>query len=187
MADPRFLNPVTVLADIGGVSIDVTTRVGEVYNNIITQNPIETGSPTTDHVINEPPRVTLEGGFSDMRISKLVGPVVTQEATRGRAKTEFDKLLDLYTQRKPFLLMDGFHLFKDMQFKTLTLEKDRPGFSIFFTAEIWNIVVVGIDESAKSIQSKEDSRNRLKVSAQGVLPVGGVPSKTSILPPGVLL
>jgi len=189
MPDLRFLNPITVLADIGGISIDVTNRIGEDYEHIITENPIEDGSPSTDHITNLRPKIAIEGGFSDLKISNLIGPAVTQEAIKGRAKLEFDKLLELFVSRTFFTVMDGFHLFKDMQFKNLKLIKDKEGFSVHFQAEIWNVRKIVLDEVSAGVQtisSIEDSSNRLKVVPQLLLGVGAISVSESLESLGVL-
>ena len=187
MVDVRFINPLTILSSIGGISIDVSNRVGENYDSIITQNPIEDGSPTTDHITSLPPRITIEGGFSDVRITNLAGPSVTQQAIRGLAKTQFDRLLELKLTRQTFNVVDGFHLFKDMQFKSLQLQKDRPGFSIFFTAELWNIVKVVIDSNLAELANEDDYFNRLRVAPQLELSVGAITVNPSLQAIGVLL
>jgi len=184
--DFRFINPITVLSDIGGYSVDVTTGVVENYEHIITQNPIEDGSPTTDHITNLPPKISISGGFSDLRISKLAGPALTQDATKGLAKENFDKLLQLYAERKTFDLMNGFHLFKDCQFKSLRLRKDREGFSIFFDAEIWVIIKVLLDSAFDIEFSAADALNRKKMNVQLLQQVGTVSTENSLVSIGVL-
>lgn len=187
MTDIRFLNPITILADIGGISIDITQRINENYDNIITQNPIEDGSPTTDHIVNLPPRLTIEGGFSDIRMTNLVGPALNPLlARKGLAKEQFDRLLELSITRQTFNVMDGFHLFKNMQFKNIQLQKDRPGFSIFFTAELWSILKVRINPDRRDISGLADSLDRLKVVPQLVLNVGTVSTTSSLQSIGVL-
>ncbi len=188
MADARFLNPLTILSKVGGIAIDITQRVNENYEHIITQNPVEDGSPTTDHVTNLPPKITIQGGFSDLSITNLVGPAFDlTKAIKGRAKTEFDRLLDLFAERETFEVMDGFHLFKDMQFKSLQLMKEREGFSIFFQAEIWNIRKISTATNPRAnITSIIDSLNRLEVTPQLMLSVGAVTTKDSLQSIGVL-
>ena len=187
MTDIRFLDPITVLADVGGVSIDITQRVNENYENIITQNPIEDGSPTTDHIINLPPKITIEGGFSDIRMTNLVGAALNPTfARKGLAKEQFDRLLELSISRQTFDVMDGFHLFKDMQFKSIQLQKDRPGFSIFFTAELWSILKVNIDSTVTEAIDEVNAFDRLKVVPQLLRNVGTVSTSASLQSIGVL-
>lgn len=184
MSDPGFLDPITVLSDIGGISIDITKRVSEEYDTIISQNPIEDGSPSTDHATNLPVKSVLQGGFSDMRISNLLGPAITQESARGLAKTQFDKLLELKISRKTFKYMNGLHLFKDMLIKNLKYIKEKEGFSVMFEIELWNIRIIGSTEVKPSkLESTTDSLDRLKVVVQSPANIGSIaiaPDLTSL-------
>lgn len=187
MSDLRFINPITVFTDIGSISIDRLDKRTETYDNIITQNPIEDGSPTTDHITNLPPRINLSGGFSDIRIQNLIGTVLNPEnAIKGLAKTQFDKLLELYIKKDTFQVMDGLHLFKNMQFKTLREIKDREGFSVFFEAEIWNIIKVKFDTVVRPIREGTDPEDRFKTQVHPLVQIGGINSPTSLLPLGIL-
>ncbi len=188
--DLTFLNPITILSSIGGaagVSIDILTKRVENYENIITQNPIEDGSPTTDHITNLPPKITLSGGFSDLRISNLVGTVaLPSNASKGLAKTNFDKLLDLYVSRATFDVMDGLHLFKNMQFKNLKEIKDKEGFSVFFEAEIWHIIKVNLDVVSVPVETMFDALNRFVTQAQLLMQVGTITESYSLKDIGIL-
>ena len=189
MPDARFLNPITVLSTIGGISIDITQRVNENYEHIITENPIEDGSPSTDHIVNRTPKISIQGGFSDLKISNLVGPALTNQALKGSAKQDFDKLLELFVSRELFLVMDGFHLVKDMQFKNLQLLKEKEGFSVFFQAELWQVRKITLDAvtaGGRSITSIADASNRAKTAPQLLLAVGAVSIKSSLESIGVL-
>ncbi len=187
MTDARFLDPVTVLSDIGGISIDITERLAEDYTHIITENPIEDGSPTSDHITNLTPRIQIRGGFSDFRISSLVGPAVTQDALKGRAKTEFDRLLDLFLSLDTFRVMDGLHLFKDMQFKNLTVLKEEEEFSVYFEADIWQIRKIYTDRVGRArIISEEDARSRFIAAPQLLSTIGAVSTQDSLSSIGIL-
>ncbi|MCK5601205.1 hypothetical protein KAR91_05030, partial [Candidatus Pacearchaeota archaeon] len=147
MADIRFLTPITILSNVGGINIDITRKRGEVYENIITQNPVENGSPTSDHIVNLPVKVTMEGGFTDTPTTSLVGPALSNLSLKGRSKDLFDQLLKLNVTKETFDIMDGLHLFKDMFFKNITETKEREGFFVNFTMELWRIIKIKIDKS----------------------------------------
>jgi|GEM_PF-3196486 len=190
MPDPRFLNPITILADIGGISIDVTDRLEEDYDSIVTENPIEDGSPTTDHITNLPVRINLEGGFSDLVITNLVGPALTQEALKGRAKLQFDRLLQLKLKRETFYVMDGYHLIKDMVIKRLRLLKDKEGFYLNFAVELIQIQKVKVDNAVSApngvVTELLDAYDRTKMSTQVLLSVGAISTTESLESVGIL-
>lgn len=184
MPDPTFLNPISVLSEIGGISIDVTEKVTENYPNIVTQNPIENGSPTTDHIVNLPPRIQIQGGFSDIKITNLVGTIgqigIDNLSLRNRAKNQIDKLLELNAKKTLFRVMDGLHLFTDMFFNNLQILKDQEGFSIFFQADIQGVRIVDLSTSGRKITAAEITE-RAVVANTTLLTVGATVERTGLL------
>lgn len=198
MADPTFLNPISVLTqfDVGGrtlggsgISIDITQKVTENYPKIITTNPIENGSPTTDHIVNLPPRLQIQGGFSDLKLTNLTGTTINSLAgdlsVRNRAKNQFDRLLELSISNELFTIMDGFHLFKNMQFSNLQLLKEREGFSVFFQADIQGIQIINLSVINKSILPT-DALIRSVVANTTLLTVGSTVERDALASIGVL-
>jgi len=197
MADFSFLNPISILTqfDLGaggfsGISIDITQKVTENYPKIITQNPIEDGTDTTDHITNLPPRIQIQGGFSDIKVTNLTGTTINglagDPSIRNRAKNKFDQLLELSISNRLFLLLDGFHLFKNVQFSSLQLLKDREGFSVFFQADLQVVNVISLSTSSRTIKTI-DALNRKIVSTTTLLTVGStVERETALASIGVL-
>lgn len=181
MADPSFLNPITVLSTIGGIEIDVTDKLTENYPTIITENPIDSGSPTTDHVVNLPPRIQIQGGFSDLKISNLVGTLGGLVSRRNRAKNQFDRLVELKTKRTRFDVMDGIHLLKDMLFENLQLTKDAEGFSLSFQADIKGIKVINLSPAKPETISPAQALNRKIIANSTLLVVGSTVERESLL------
>lgn len=188
MSDIRFLNPITVLSNVGGISIDITRKRGGVYENIITQNPVETGSPTTDHITNLPIKVTMEGGFTDTPTTTLVGPALNQLARRGRSKDLFDQLLELNVQKQTFDVMDGLHLFRDMFFKNITETKEREGFFVNFTIELWRIIKINIGNTSLDFAELTPAQtvNRTIMHTQLLSQVGSITPKPALTGLGIL-
>jgi len=179
MPDPSFLNPISVRSSIGSIAIDIAQKVTENYPNIITENPIENGSPTTDHITNLPPKIQIQGGFSDIRVTNLVGSLLPQDSIRNRAKNEFDKLLELNLKRTLFTVMDGFHLFENMFFESLQLLKEREGFSVFFQADMKGLQIIDLSKAGRKISSA-DIANRALVASTTLLTVGASTERPSL-------
>jgi hypothetical protein len=195
MIDPTFLNPISILTQFdvggkvtggGGISIDITQKLTENYPKIITTNPIEDGSPTTDHMTNLPPRIQIEGGFSDLKMNALVGTAFSLSSGRNRAKDQFDRLLELSISNELFSLMDGLHYFRNMQFSNLQLLKDREGFSVFFSADIQGIRVINIGLGTQSAISVSDVMNRAVIASTSLLTVGSTVDKNALETLGIL-
>lgn len=179
MPDPSFLNPISVRSEIGSIAIDITQKVTENYPTIITDNPIENGSPTTDHVLNLPPRIQIQGGFSDIRVTNLVGSLLPQDSIRNRAKNQFDKLLELKLKRTVFTVMDGLHFFQNMLFEDLQLLKDKEGFSVYFQADIKGVQIIDLGVTNQAV-STENSLNRTIVANTTLLTVGATVERASL-------
>lgn len=192
MADPSFLNPISILSTIGGISIDLTQKVTENYPKIITQNPIENGSPTTDHMTNLPPRIQIQGGFSDLKVTNLAGTTINNFrgpnsiSVRNRAKDQFDRLLELDLKNELFDVMDGFHLIKNMQFSGLQLLKDREGFSVFFQADLQGINIINLGPPKIEVIGLDQALNRLIVANTTLLTVGSTVERSALSSIGVL-
>ena len=184
MPDPSFLNPISVLSEIGGISIDITEKITENYPNIVTQNPIENGSPTNDHIVNLPPRIQIQGGFSDIKLTNLVGTTgqigIDNLSLRNRAKNQIDKLIELNVKKTLFRVMDGLHLFTDMFFNNLQVLKDKEGFSVFFQADIQGIRIVDLSKSGRKITPAEITE-RAVVANTTLLTVGATVERTGLL------
>ena len=198
MADPSFLNPISILSQFdvlgrnlggGGISIDVTQKVTENYPKIFTQNPIEDGTDTSDHITNLPPRIQIQGGFSDLKITNLTGTTINgltgDPSVRNRAKNKFDRLLELSISNELFTLLDGFHLFKNVQFSNLQLLKDREGFSIFFQADLQVVNIVTLSGFQKGILPT-DALVREIVSTTTLLTVGSTVERSALESIGVI-
>jgi len=126
------------------IDIDVTRKIAETFPKIITQNPIEDGSPIVDHITNMPTRITIEGGFSDLKMTRRVGtPVLNHlftdtnlKSKRNRAVGQFNRLLLRSLGNQPNILMTGITKYKDVYISNLQRLKDREGYSVFFTMDL---------------------------------------------------
>lgn len=139
MADPRFINPITVFASIGGITIDKTKRLNEKYAQIITENPIEGSASVSEHKYRRPTLIQINGEIFDTPATNLVGSYVS---TLGLAKTKFDALLSLAASDETFEIMDGIHLLDGFQFESLDLVKENSRYSIEFNATLKQVIEV---------------------------------------------
>ena len=163
------------------IAFDVTRRISEVYDNIISQNPIEDGSPSTDHITNLPAKISIEGGFSDFNISKLVGTAINQDAERGRAKQLFDRLKEIRDSREFIILVDGLHTFNNVQIKTLELLKETEGYSLSFRVEFWVILSIFLSPADKRTFDSSDAISRAVMSPQNTQQVGALSASPNAL------
>ena len=107
---------------IGALTIDATLT--EIHNRTatVTQFALDNGASVSDHVINQPKTISLEGVISNTPLVWLgLG------ADNARAQNAFDALDELYDSKEPFDLVTGFKLYKNCVFRDLSLPRVRAG------------------------------------------------------------
>jgi hypothetical protein len=181
MADPRFINPLTILPDIGGITIDKTKRLSEKYSNVITSNPIEGTASVSDHKYREPTMITILGELVDTPSTNLTGAFTS---VLGIAKTKFDRLLALAAGQNTFSIMDGIHRLSGFQFEEIELTKENPRYSIEFTATMKQVIQV--QSSILSFADFQNTLERIAFIAPVFASTGSIAS-VEVEPFGVLL
>lgn len=138
MADPSFKNPLVLLPTIGGISIDYTERLGESYSNMITDNPVEGRTSSSDYVVNKPTVINFVGEFTDFPSTNLYGSFASFQFS---GQIKFDKLLKIKAGGDPFPVLDGRHYFPAMQFLNLDLIQEDDEFKTRFSATLKEIQI----------------------------------------------
>ena len=163
-----------LLSRVGVVSIDAVLSERHVFDNLVTLHPIEDGSPVTDHIVNQPVTLDMEGRISDTALSILdsatsgaggligtqlgVDPALVAAGTAaagaslpGRAKLAYQELVNLYVSRETFTVISGVHEYENMTFERLEFPRTaRDGRSIRFRATLREIIVVGVDRQSNA-------------------------------------
>lgn len=182
MADFRFINPITILPEIGGITIDRTEKLSESYSNSITENPIESSAAVTDHIIRKPTMVSIIGEFVDTPSTNLTGSFTS---FLGTSKLKFDALLTLSVKKETFNFMDGVHLFQNFQFENITLIKENSEFSIKFQATLKQIIKrATLGSTFSDLVEREITRAAFIIPA--LLSTGAI-STREVEPFGILL
>lgn len=167
--------PTALLTDVGGVKIDAVISENHRYNSLVTQNPIEDGSIISDHIVNLPIILEMEGRFTDtpfgflsaLVASTAVGALATGltgaqaaaglaqataavllgESRPGLSKTKFKLLVALQIARSTIDIVTGLQTYSNMVIESLSAPRaSRDGKSIRFNATFREILVAG-DES----------------------------------------
>jgi len=82
----NFAEAVGLASDDTKFEIDVVITENLTEENLVTQNPVESGSLVADHVTTMPDKLDIEGLITDTPIS-LLNPLYDKaEATKGRSK-----------------------------------------------------------------------------------------------------
>ncbi len=181
--------PTAFLTDVGGVEVDAVISENHRYNSLVTANPIENGSIVSDHVVNLPIILEMEGRFTDtpfgflstLIASSAVGALTTGlgaaqatagltqaaaaallgESRPGVSKTKFNLLVALATSRSKIVIVTGLQTYRNMVVESLSAPRaGRDGRSIRFNATFKELLVAG-DES-------ETNRERIVDELWGV-------------------
>lgn len=104
---------------IGLLQVDVFTREIITYKSDVTENPIETGAVITDHVVNRPTGLRVNG--------------TVRNANRALA---YNLLVNLHETRQPVFVATGLQTFQNMAITELTFPRDpNTANSLEFTCD----------------------------------------------------
>lgn len=169
--------PTTILSSIGGIEVDAVLSENHRYNSLITSNPIEDGSVISDHIVNLPIILDIEGRFTDTPFGFLesivagtaVGALTTgltgaqaaaglSQATAqallgeirpGLSKVKFKLLVALQVARETIDIVTGVQIYSNMIIESLSAPRaSRDGRSIRFNATLKEILIAGSDSAS---------------------------------------
>ena len=188
-APDYFGLPTTILSRIGVVHVDAVLDEVHRFANLVTEHPVEDGSPITDHIVNIPVKLEMEGRITDTP-STLSETLITGAAglvagalgtppalvalgqslanlkLPGRAKSAYQELVALYQSRTTFSVLTGINEYVNMTFLSLDFTRTpRDGRSIRFKASLHEIIIVGTDADTNAERVATD------VSHTAVVPI----------------
>lgn len=191
--------PTTILTNIAAINIDAVLSERHRYENLVTEHPIEDGSPISDHVVNKPVVVEMEGRFTDTPFSFLtsiasgaagllganlgVDPAVVAGATSligaslpGKSKLAFQELVALNVKRETFTVLTGIHEYENMIFQSLEFPRaPADGRSLRFRATLKEIIVIGVTAQTNSERVADEVANSsLLPNNRGTIPNIGI-------------
>lgn len=191
---------VGILVDIGksltsfsntvvSIDLDVTMDESHEWQNDVTTNPVETGSPITDHIQLMPDKLRITGMISDSSISDAVikqfsGIDNSQFLTR--VQTAFDVLRKLKEDRLLITVYTKFKVYTDMALTSLSIPRNnQTGDSLQFNIEFVHVRIVstqtidmpkGVNpkktaKTGKSVQTKTAPTDKSGAKAAAPVPV----------------
>ena len=101
---------------IGLVELDVTMIENHTFNSRATNFPVETGGDVTDHIINDPDILTLEGIVSDTPLGMF--------SFFTRSIAAFNRLVDMHEKREPVTVVTGLKVYENMVMTLLDVPRD---------------------------------------------------------------
>lgn len=139
---------------VGSVELDVTIREDHRYSSRVTTYPIEDGSTLSDHIINEPTVLVLEGIVTDTPLGFL--------SLFNRSVDAFNRLIQIHQNRQLVTVVTGLKVYPNMVITVLNVPREvRTGQSLRFTIEMQEVTL--------------DTSVRLTIDEENLF--GGVQSK----------
>jgi hypothetical protein len=125
---------------IGGIYPHVTMEEVHEDRLQITQHPIDTGTPVTDHSFMQPYTVEIRCGWSD-----------STAATQGFVQTVYQELLALQASRQPFAVRTGKRAYTSMLMASLGVKTDPDSeYALMVTIIAQQIIIVGSSATSSS-------------------------------------
>lgn len=114
---------------IGTMLLDVTIREQHTRENRVTQWPVEDGSTITDHINNQPRRVTIEGFITD-------APLLSGAQLAPRAQNAFIELERMWQARELLEVVTQYRRYSSMAIQKLDVPKNpNTGQALRFTVD----------------------------------------------------
>lgn len=127
MASLNFIVPRNKLGTIA-----IASTISESHSDALrlTDHPVETGTPITDHSYLEPQEVTLRCSWSNSSTEALSGAI--QSLFNGGAPAVADYVSSIYSQllalqqsRQPFSVIAGRRSYQTMLMSSLRVDRDK--------------------------------------------------------------
>lgn len=120
---------------IGSLIVEATLSENHEASSKVTLFPIENGFEISDHIINEPQRVTIEGFISDTPLDGFNG---------NNAQNAFDTLYEMRDNKELISVITGFKVYENMAITNISVPRDTStGKAIRFSVELVEVVKVG--------------------------------------------
>lgn len=158
---------------LGNIELDATIQEVHEWMAEATMNPVESGSPITDHVIEQPDKLRINGFVSDKPLTSSQS-FIDSFGAGGNSASVFDLLNSIIKARQVVTVYTKYKLYDNMIMTNLTIPRDvNIGNALEFTAEFVNVRFVEsrLVEVPDGISKKADG----KAGGKG----GAVDNKTS--------
>lgn len=129
----------------GNIEFDANLEEVHEWKVDATLNPVEEGSPITDHIIQQPDKLRVRGMISDapLNMSANVSGIVGQGGTLVRTQPVFDLLRDMMKARETVTVYTKHQIYLDMVIANVIIPRAAGlGESLEFIIDFINIRLV---------------------------------------------
>ncbi len=103
---------------IGDLVMDATISEGHSRSNRVTRWPVENGSTISDHIANEPKRLSVEGFITD-------SPLESGVQFEQRVQTAYQRLNEMWKGRALVEVVTQYEVYRQMAIEKLDIPKSR--------------------------------------------------------------
>jgi hypothetical protein len=145
--------------NIAGYFFDAVLRLDHSSTLRITEHPIQTGAPLTDHSYMLPSSLTMEIGFSDCMDSLVQGQY---SGAGGKSISAYQKLRDLQSQRTPLTVVTRLRTYKNMLIQAITSSDDvRTAYGLRCLITLRQIILATV-QTTTAVSSKSQTTDSTK-------------------------
>ena len=124
---------------IGTLELDVTISENHEYGSMVTEFPVEKGGNVSDHIINNPVILNMNGFITNSPVRIFGGIVDNLTSQRvpipNRVQSAFTLLTDMRDIKELFTVVTGLKVYRNMFFKSLVFPRNSgTGDTLRFTA-----------------------------------------------------
>lgn len=136
--------------DVGGVFLDATLSEDHEYSSRVTNYPVEDGRSFSDHIINDPVRVSITGVVSDTPLAIL--------SSFNRSIDAFNRLIQIHENKQRITVVTGIKIYTDMVMTSLSIPKNvATGQSLTFSIQLQKIL---LDNTVRYVENLDAPFNR---------------------------
>lgn len=132
------LNSSTKVAGIHSIEFDATLDEAHDWTHEVTQNPVETGAPVTDHVYAMPDKLRLTGVITNSPLrGELAGQYFGGASGTPRIQTAFEAIRETFDKRETVTVFTRHAIYRDMVIQSVTIPRNAGiGEEVQFTMEL---------------------------------------------------
>ncbi|MGL6011264.1 MAG: phage baseplate protein [Shewanella oncorhynchi] len=146
----------------GNIELDLNLEEDHEWGAEATMNPVEDGSPVTDHVVEQPDKLSIKGFVTDTPLTITSQSV----AIENRTQPVFDLLRELIKAREPVTVYTKYRTYPDMVITSINVPFNSSiGEAIEFGMNFVHIrkVATQIVDVPKGISRKKSAKAGAKV------------------------
>lgn len=131
----------------------------------ITEHPVETGAAISDHAYKRPSELVMEVGFAGGGSLLDFANELTGTSLLGMSPREtYQKLLDIQAERKPFDVVTGKRIYKNMLLRGIEVTTDKTTENVLSAVLTLREVII-TSTSIKQVADKSNMTQGAKTSA----------------------